>query len=290
MEAKNIIKLSVFFALFVGLAPVSIRAAAPGAIADLQCNYSGTPGNIQLSWTAPAGNPTGYELRYDLAEITAGNFNNATPYNYAWSGSAKSVLATGFAQNRNWFFAIKAVNGDGVSAVSNTVSCQANIMAGVNAATYPSSSVSNLTFGSEVPAGKDFLVKGASSDQGGSSVQKVEISFDNGLTWQKTLAVKAAGTGFEWQYNWIAPKAGEYSIKTRATDWLGAQENSSSSLSVKVAAEQGGGQAAATTTVQTATTTATTSQSTSTASQDEQQKRNFLIQIIQILLQILSRR
>jgi len=282
MEAKNIIKLSVFFALFISLAPISIQAAAPNAITDLQCSYSGTRGNIRLSWTAPDGNPTGYEMRYSLGSINAENYSNATTYNHSQSGSNTDFLVTGFAQNKNWFFAIKAVNSDGYSTISNVVSCQAN---NVNAQTYPSSSVSNLASGSEIPAGKDFFVKGASFDQGGSSIQKVEISLDNGSIWQTVLPIKATSTGFEWQYNWIAPKAGDYSIKTKATDWLGAQENSSSSLNVKVV-EQISGQS--TTTVQAATTSQPVS--STTASQDDQQRRSLLIQIIQLLLQLLGRK
>ena len=281
MEAKNILKLSVFFALFISLAPISIQAAAPSAIADLRCSYSGTPGNIQLSWTVPSGNPTGYELRYDLLSITETNFNDASPFNYGWTGAENSLLVTGFAQNKDWYFAMRASSGDGVSALSNVVHCQANTIVGVNAATYPSSAITNLSFGSEIKAGEDFLIKGTSSDQGGSSIKKVEISFDNGSTWLAASPASETATGFEWQYNWAAPKAGNYLIKTKATDWLEAQENSSSSLTVKVVEQDGG---------QTVTTTAETLQPTSTVSQEDQQKRSLLIQIIQILLQILSRR
>ncbi|MFA7714619.1 MAG: hypothetical protein WCX77_00720 [Candidatus Paceibacterota bacterium] len=288
MEAKNIIKLSVFFALFIVLAPVSIKASAPSAITDLYCAFSGTPGSIWLSWTVPAGSPTGYEVKYSLSGISDGDYNYAPAYSQSWSGSAAQGLVENLAQNKNWFFVMKAVNSDGTSSISNAVSCQPNNPAtSTTLATVPSSSLSNLQAGAEVPAEKNYIIKGSSSDIGGSSIQKVELSLDGGATWQKTVAVKQVGTGFEWQYNWLAPKAGDYLIKTKAIDWLGAQENSSSSLSVKVAVEQSSSQTAATTTVQAATTT---SQSTSTASQDDQQKRNLLIQIIQILLQILSRR
>lgn len=284
MEAKKILKLSVFFALFVVLAPISIRAAAPEGITSLQCSYSGTPGKIQLSWTAPAGDPARYEVRYSSGTINADNYINANPYNYSQSGSNTGVLVSGFAQNKNWFFAVKAANSDGYSAISNVVSCRANK---VNAQTYPSSTVSNLASGSEIPTGKDFLVKGESSDQGGSSVQKVEISFDNGSTWKATSPVKASGTGFEWQYNWASPKAGDYSIKTRAADWLGAQENSSSSLSIKVI-EQSSTATTSTSTISTSTAAGTTSTAGATAQSEDQQKRSLLIQIIQILLQLLG--
>jgi len=284
MEAKNILKLSVFFALFVVLAPISIQAAVLDSITDLQCIYSGTPGKIQLSWTAPAGNPAEYEVRYSSGTINAENYSNANPYNYSQSGSNTGVLVTGFAQNKNWFFAVKAADNDGYSAISNVVSCQANK---VNAQTYPSSTVSNLVSGSEIPAGKDFLVKGASSDQGGSSIQKVEISFDGGSTWKTTSPVKAVSTGFDWQYNWVAPMAGNYSIKTRAADWLGAQENSSSSLNVKVM-EQSSTTTTSTNTISTSTTAVATSTTSTTAQSEDQQKRSLLIQIIQLLLQLLG--
>lgn len=285
MEARKIIRLSVFFALFVSLAPISIQAAVPNAITDLQCSYSGTPGNIQLSWTVPSGNLTGYELRYDLLDITETNFNDASPFNYGWTGAENSLLVSGFAQNKYWYFALRATNADGASALSNVVHCQANTMAGVNAVTYPSSTISNLSSGSEIKTGGDFLVEGTSSDQGGSSVKKVEISFDNGSTWATVSPTRQVGTGFEWQYRWVSPEAGDYSIKTRAIDWLDAQENQTSSLAVKVVEQQSGSEAAITQTSGGSQTSTST-----TVSQDEQQRRNLLIQLIQLLIQLLSQK
>jgi len=289
MEGRDLVKFSVFFAFAIVLAPISIRAAAPSAITDLSCSYSGTPGNIRLSWTVPSATPTGYQMRYDLMNITEGNFINATPYNQAWAGSSNSVLAIGLPQNINWFFALKAVNADGTSAVSNVVSCQANTVAGVNPATTPSSSISNLVSGSQIPAGQNYLITGSSADVGGSSVQKVEISLNDGASWQNTLAVKQSGTGFTWQYNWLAPQAGDYLVKTRATDWLGYQETPAAALSVKAVVQSAATTTTAATSTQTTVSTTTTAGTTTTSTTDQNQaQRNLLIQIIQILLQRLG--
>ncbi|MFA5643788.1 MAG: hypothetical protein WC949_04475 [Candidatus Paceibacterota bacterium] len=289
MEGRDLVKFSVFFAFAIVLAPVSIRAAAPDPITDLKCVYSGTLGSVRLTWTVPSGSPASYQMRYNLMNITEGNYLNATPYNQNWAGSANDVYATGLAQNTNWFFAMKAVGADGVSAISNIATCQANPVAGANAPTTPGSAISNLASGSEIPAGTDFTITGTSFDQGGSSVQKVEISFDDGATWRNAAAVKASVSGFDWSYKWASPAAGDYLIKTRATDWLGYQENPAAALSVKAAVQSSAAATTAATSTQTTVSTTTTAGTTTTSTTDQNQaQRNLLIQIIQILLQRLG--
>jgi hypothetical protein len=62
--------------------------------------------------------------------------------------------------------------------------------------------------------GDSFLIAGSAFDAG-SSIGKVEISFDNGATWNLTSG------GELWSYVWDLPKSsGEYTIKIRATDTL----------------------------------------------------------------------
>ncbi|MDD4875450.1 MAG: Ig-like domain-containing protein [Candidatus Pacebacteria bacterium] len=275
MKAKNILKLSVFFALIVVLAPFSIKAAAPDAITDLRCAFSGTPGSVWLWWSLPAGSPTSYEVKYALSGINDVNYDLAYAYSQSWSGTSVKGFVGGLAQDRTWFFAMKAVNGDGSSGISNIVWCQPDNPTSTVLTTVPSSSIANLQEGMEITAGQDFVIKGQSVDEGGSSIQKAEISLDDGETWQKTVAAKAIDTGFEWEYNWTAPSEGEYSIKARAIDYMGVQEEPADAIGVKVVS-------------QTQTAEETSKGENSQEEDDNQQRRNLLIQIIQILLQLLS--
>ncbi|MBU7017255.1 MAG: IPT/TIG domain-containing protein [Theionarchaea archaeon] len=58
--------------------------------------------------------------------------------------------------------------------------------------------------------GTTVLVKGSASDN--NKVVKVEVSFDNGVTWHV-----ASGTE-TWSYRWRLPSDGIYTIRSRATD------------------------------------------------------------------------
>ena len=280
MEAKKLIKLSVFFALFISFAPISIKAAAPDAITDMSCVYSGTPGGILLSWTAPSGSPTGYEVRYSVSSLSESNYNYSTVYAQAWASSAVRGYLGNLDQSQYLFFAMKAINGDGPSAVSNIVWCKANGgEALVQSA--PSSSISNLKNDSQIPENKNYMINGSSTDVAGLLIQKVEISMDDGNTWKGT-ALRQTGSGVNWEYNWLLPKAGEYLLKTRATGQTYVVETPKVAIKVKVVQPV----------VQTNTTStvSTTSAASTTIQGEDQQRRSLLIQIIMILLQLLGRR
>jgi len=289
MEAKNILKLSVFFALFVVLAPISIQAAAPASITDLRCYYSGTPGSILLAWTAPSGTPTGYEAHYSYSGINEGNYSLSRAYSQSWEGSATRGLLSGLDQTQYLFFAMKAVNGDGVSGLSNVVWCKAaSETASVQSA--PSSTISNLQAGSQIPENKNYMINGSSTDIGGLLIQKVEISMDDGQTWHGT-ALKQTASGADWEYNWISPKAGEYLLRSRAASQTDAVETPKAAIKVEVVQQivVQNQSSTATTSTSTINATAAATSTTSTAAQSEdQQKRSLLIQIIQLLLQLLG--
>jgi hypothetical protein len=288
MEAKNIIKLSVFFALFISLAPVSIMAAAPDAIVDLRCFYSGTPGGIFLSWTAPSGSPTGYEVRYSVSGLNESNYNYSTVYAQAWASSAVKGYVGNLDQSQYLFFAMKAINGDGSSAISNIVWCKANGGEPL-VQSAPSSSISNLQNDSQIPENKNYMINGSSTDAAGLSIQRVEISMDDGKTWTGT-ALKQTASGSDWEYNWILPKAGEYLLKTRATGQTDVMEDPKAAIKVKVVPPAVQGQSSTTTIAAATSTISATSTASTTIQSEDQQRRSLLIQIIMILLQLLGRR
>jgi len=75
-------------------------------------------------------------------------------------------------------------------------------------------------------SGKNFVITGyALGNLDG--IRKVEISFDNGETWQNTnlFSNPSPLTWSFWKYTWIAPKSGSYRIRVRSTDGKGRVQN-----------------------------------------------------------------
>ena len=268
--------------------PLLVQAAPPNPITDLGCVFSGTPGNVWLSWSVPAGDPTSYDVRYSLGAINAANFNNAWQFTQTWPGAATQGLVTALSLNQTYFFAMKAINNDGPSTISNVVWCQASAQEILgNEKIPPYSSITNLEDGATILAGEDYLIQGNSSDTGGSSVQKVEISFDGGKNWQKTTAIKQVGSGFEWKYLWQNPEIGEYFLKTRAFDWLDNVEIPSLGTKVIVATQEA--EEVEEEAEEEIQEEEQEIEETKEPTSSEAERRNLLLQIIQILLTILSR-
>jgi hypothetical protein len=81
--------------------------------------------------------------------------------------------------------------------------------------------------------GEDIKIEGWAKDEGGSSVQKVEISFD-GKNWQKTKSIKVEDGKLYFEYLWQKPKVGEYQIFSRATDWMENVETPGEGIKISV--------------------------------------------------------
>ena len=88
----------------------------------------------------------------------------------------------------------------------------------------PTSNIDNLTASSTITVGQSYTITGISADTGGSNVKSVEISFNNGTNWSETTPLIAQNNGYTWKYIWSNISAGVYSLKTRATDWIGNVE------------------------------------------------------------------
>jgi hypothetical protein len=213
-----------------------VKAAVPDAIGDLNCVYPGAANSIKLNWSVPSGDPTSYDVRYAQSDVNASNFNNAFRAGQSWPGSAKEGIVVSLTPEKTWFFAIKAVNGSGTSAISNSVHCYVPKVVDNSDKTAPSSSIINLQATSSVLVNEDYIIKGTSSDAGGSFVKQVEVSIDGGNTWQNATLKESTATGFNWEYLWSKPTAGLYLIKTRATDGWGNVEGANTGISVQVLA------------------------------------------------------
>ena len=100
-------------------------------------------------------------------------------------------------------------------------------MAALVDATPPSSAITSPAPG-VVIGGATASITGTSSDGTGSGVGLVEVSTDNGASWQT-----ATGT-YAWTYQWPLTVDGTFTIQTRATDQAGNRETPSAGVSVTV--------------------------------------------------------
>jgi hypothetical protein len=87
--------------------------------------------------------------------------------------------------------------------------------------------------GSTVGAGS-VVIKGTAEDTGGSSVQKVEISLDNGSTWHPAAIMSDDGTTKVWEFVITNASVGTLSVKARATDWTNNVETNGPTLTITV--------------------------------------------------------
>jgi len=227
----------IFFLTILFLVLPFFISAQPSAITNLDCVFSEMKGSVWLTWTPPAGTQR-YDVRYAQSPITAADYHLTYQFTQSWLGTANQGLVTDLTENAEWFFAMKAIDTDGYySPISNVVSCFVpKIKAQVDDIA-PTSSITEPKDNATILTGKDYIIKGKSSDTGGSSVQKVEISFDDGKTWFLTKPKESIDSGFYFEYIWKTPAEDDYKIKTRATDWYDNQEMPGQGIKVKVVTE-----------------------------------------------------
>jgi hypothetical protein len=220
------------------------KAAAPSAINDLTCVKDINAGAIWIRWTPPTGvaAANAYELKY--AEGNSIIYMNAFTYVPAgdWASGAvgleKQELATGFNVGTEFTFEMKVKNDiDEWSAPSNPATCTSpqgpnyDSIAPTTAITFPSyNSIFAVSQGA-------ITIKGTSKDKGGSSVKQIEVSLDNGVTWNLADPVSNDDGNLMWQYIWNSPSVGEHVIKARATDWFNNLETPSTGIVIKVVSE-----------------------------------------------------
>ncbi|NUW42414.1 DUF4082 domain-containing protein [Nonomuraea rhodomycinica] len=92
----------------------------------------------------------------------------------------------------------------------------------------PTSALTAPAGGSTVVTGRSVTISGTASDTGGGVVAGVEVSTDNGASWQ-------AATGFgPWQYTWVPQTAGDTTLLVRAVDDIGNLQTTLDSRPVTV--------------------------------------------------------
>jgi hypothetical protein len=213
---------------------------AQSVISDFQCQPGETEGAFWLSWTVPSdiASTSPYQLKYSQGNSI--HEETALTYNQNWLpgtvGTKKRELVTGFNPGTEFTFALKWKNEAGNwSALSNAKTCIAPTSTKADNLA-PEFDIDNLKSGDTIFEKEDFKIEGWAKDVGGSSVKKVEISFDK-KNWEKAISVKNVEGKVYWQYFWKSPKMGEYKIFVRAEDWMD-NVSQAKEIEVKVIARQ----------------------------------------------------
>jgi hypothetical protein len=92
----------------------------------------------------------------------------------------------------------------------------------------PMSIITSPSTGGIVSTGTTVSVTGTASDAGGGAIANVEVSVNGGATWKV-----ATGTTV-WSYNWTPTTPGPATIKSRAVDDSGNQQNPPAEIAVTV--------------------------------------------------------
>ncbi|HEX5084834.1 MAG TPA: DUF4082 domain-containing protein [Blastocatellia bacterium] len=192
------------------LAPTSaITSPAPGATV-----LTGT--TITISGTASdAGGGT--VARVDVSVDGGATFSAATgtaAWSFTWTPATP-----GQATIRS-----RAVDNSG-----NVQDPPAQVSVTVQEMTPPTSTITFPNVGATVLTDHLVNITGTASDAGGGTVARVEVSVDGGVTWNV-----ATGTTV-WSYNWTPTMPGPATIKSRAGDNSGNQQNPPAEIVVIVA-------------------------------------------------------
>src|SRR5215471_15336020 len=95
--------------------------------------------------------------------------------------------------------------------------------------TPPTSAITSPKAGAKVSLRTTASITGTASDAGGGSVARVEVSVDGGASYNAATGTTA------WSYSWTPTTLGQASIKSRAVDDSGNQQNPPAEITVTVA-------------------------------------------------------
>ena len=234
--------------------PSSLQAVNPVAINDLACLSSGIPGSVYLSWTVPTGTTGAYTAAYSPSPIAnilqfAGAFPiaDATTWPNGVVGQSSGIqLVTGISPSVIYFFSVRAKGANAsISDVSTgtaicTAGSAASSAASVNQVSKPASSITSPVAEASFKAETTITITGSSSDNGVSSVKKVEVSTDGGTTWADATSLTSnSNYGFSWKYDWTGGGEGPHLLKSRATSWTGVVETPGAGITVTILSKSG---------------------------------------------------
>ncbi len=115
-----------------------------------------------------------------------------------------------------------------VDSSGNQQNPPAEVIITVRDATQLISAITSPKTGAAVSTGTTVSVTGIASGAGGGSVARVEVSVDGGVTYGVATGTTA------WSFNWTPTTTGSATIKSRAVDSSGSQQNPPATVTVAV--------------------------------------------------------
>ena len=212
-----------------GTLGISIAAATASDVAGNQALAAGPSAAFTVDNTPPAP--------FTLTGLPDGSFTESRLPALSWNATSDATTSV----QKYQLFINDSLNADSIAPTQTTISPTGSLPDGVYrwfiraidaTGNYRDSDTKTITIDGTAPTsvitsplsnaklgGTTAAVSGAAADGAGSGVQKVEISTDGGGTWHG-----ATGTT-SWSYTWTLPAAdGRFSIKSRATDFVGHVE------------------------------------------------------------------
>lgn len=99
----------------------------------------------------------------------------------------------------------------------------------------PISKITDPLDGVAMPAALgSYSIIGYAADRGGGGLQKVEVTTDNGLTWNNATDLSGNGSLTSWVYHWAPLPLGNHTLRSRATDNLGKVETPDTAVQVMI--------------------------------------------------------
>ncbi|MDD2736637.1 MAG: hypothetical protein PHF56_22120 [Desulfuromonadaceae bacterium] len=188
------------------------------------------------SATVTAFGPVTYTVTYSDTNFKESTLTSAD-ITLSSSGTATGIVSVDSSSGTVRTVTISSISGVGTLGISIAAGTATDLTGNLAGAVGPSApfvvdntrSIATIT----VPATNAFVsggvttLRGTASDTG-SNVQRVEISTDNGASWNT-----ASGTN-AWSYIWTLPLDGSYPVLARAVDAAGNVQTPVSAITVNV--------------------------------------------------------
>ena len=152
------------------------------------------PGSVELTWSVPAGEPTGYDVQKSL---------DGTSWAAAGSTAGVTLAVTGLQDGRTVTFRVRGVNALGAGAWSAPVAATPVSLPGAPSVTAVESGNRSLRVTFDAP-----------SSNGGAAIERYEYTHDGGATWATAAGSPVTLTGLV--------NGTEYGVQVRAVNAVGA--------------------------------------------------------------------
>src|SRR5215475_3091905 len=189
------------------------------------------PTSTITSPTEGATVPVGTQVAITGTASSAGG-GSVVRVDVSVDGGANYSMATGTtAWSFNWTpssLGPVTIKSRAVDNLGNMQNPPAEIHVTVKDLTPPTSTITFPTAGGIVLTGATVNITGTASDTGGGTVQSVQVSVDGGATWNPAIGTSA------WSFAWSPTLPGPTTIKSRALDTSGNQQDPPAEVTVTV--------------------------------------------------------